>query len=325
MDIDRLHLRNCAPEELLSVINNTEMEQHFLPGGVLEVDIDRIYLDQAVVQRGRYGMGVLAKGAWPAGHVCLGFVRDTPSHATVNGFLCPTMSLQLYAEGTEVSYRAPPGSTWLAYCVNRDTLQDAVTTLYSEPLPIPQSGSVSVSLAPSSKQRLAACIDQLFTVAADSPNITRLDEVRSLENQLLYAAAGALVPVDRRSLATSKRHAAKRRRLMSQAEEYLRANMTEPFILGDCASAVGCSERMIERHFLAIYGVPPNQWFRSMKLDAARRELQRSRGESRGISDIAANWGFSHFGRFSGEYRRLFGETPGETLRNQGRVIFSSS
>lgn len=315
MDIDSLQLRNCAPEELTGVIDSTQMEQRFLPGGVLEVNIDRIYLGHAVVQRGRYGMGVLARGAWPAGHVCLGFVRDTPSHATVNGFLCPTMSLQLYSEGTEISYRAPPGSTWFAYCVKRDTLQEAVTTLYDAPLPIPQTGSVSACLAPSSRQRLADCIDELFIAASGPAAASKFHQIRALEARLLYEAARAVVPMDQRSAATSQRHAANRRRLISQAEDYLRSNIAKPFVLGECARAIGCSERMIERHFRAIYGVPPNIWFRCMKLEAVRKELRCAGKRDVHISDIATRWGFSHFGRFAVEYRRLFGETPSETLR----------
>tara|TARA_R110002049_G_scaffold308057_1_gene510748 strand:- start:199 stop:1149 length:951 start_codon:yes stop_codon:yes gene_type:complete len=315
MDMESLQLRNCAPEDLFGVVDSTQMEQRFLPGGVLEVDIDRVYLGHAVVQRGRYGMGVLARGAWPDGHVCLGFVRNTPSHATVNGFLCPTMSLQLYSEGTEVSYRAPPGSTWFAYCVKRDTLQEAVTTLYDEPLPIPQSGSVSACLAPLSKRRLADCIDDLFIAASGSPAESSYQQIRALETRMLYEAARAVVQIDRRSATTTRRHAANRRRLIAQAEDYLRANIAEPFVLGQCARAIGCSERMLERHFRAIYGVAPGAWFRCMKLEAVRRDLRYAGRRSANISDIAANWGFTHFGRFSVEYRRLFGETPSESLR----------
>jgi AraC-like DNA-binding protein len=33
------------------------------------------------------------------------------------------------------------------------------------------------------------------------------------------------------------------------------------------------------------------------------------------VTDIALDWGFCHFSRFSQEYRRLFGETPGKTLQ----------
>ena len=37
------------------------------------------------------------------------------------------------------------------------------------------------------------------------------------------------------------------------------------------------------------------------------------------MTDVALAWGFVHFGWFSQDYRRLFGETPSQTL-HRGRV-----
>jgi len=37
------------------------------------------------------------------------------------------------------------------------------------------------------------------------------------------------------------------------------------------------------------------------------------------VTDVALDWGFLHFGWFSQDYRRLFGETPSQTL-HRGRV-----
>ncbi|MFP5456117.1 MAG: helix-turn-helix domain-containing protein, partial [Alphaproteobacteria bacterium] len=33
------------------------------------------------------------------------------------------------------------------------------------------------------------------------------------------------------------------------------------------------------------------------------------------VSELALEWGFTHLGRFSAEYRRRFQELPSETLR----------
>jgi AraC-like DNA-binding protein len=39
----------------------------------------------------------------------------------------------------------------------------------------------------------------------------------------------------------------------------------------------------------------------------------------RNISSIAMGWGFTHLGRFSSDYKKLFGETPSETLKRVAR------
>jgi AraC-like DNA-binding protein len=52
-------------------------------------------------------------------------------------------------------------------------------------------------------------------------------------------------------------------------------------------------------------------WLRRMSL--ARRELRRAEAPAT-VTAIALSFGFSHLGRFSVEYRTLFGETPSQTL-----------
>jgi AraC family ethanolamine operon transcriptional activator len=74
--------------------------------------------------------------------------------------------------------------------------------------------------------------------------------------------------------------------------------------------------RTLQRYFRSIYGVTPHVWFRCMKLNAVRGELRQSSVATVRISDIAARWGFLHFGRFAEDYRKLFGERPKDTLRS---------
>jgi AraC family ethanolamine operon transcriptional activator len=52
----------------------------------------------------------------------------------------------------------------------------------------------------------------------------------------------------------------------------------------------------------------------AMRLNRVRRILARA-PEGVSVTDAATRFGFFHLGRFSGQYRRLFGELPFETLR----------
>ena len=49
-----------------------------------------------------------------------------------------------------------------------------------------------------------------------------------------------------------------------------------------------------------------------------RRLLDAAPGET--VTSLATQWGFFHLGRFSGLYRRQFGESPSETLRRSRAV-----
>jgi hypothetical protein len=79
MDYQRLVLERCDPDQLVAVIDGTEMRHRILPAGALNVRIEKLHLGSGVVQSGRYGMGVLADGALPGGGVTVGFILDAPA------------------------------------------------------------------------------------------------------------------------------------------------------------------------------------------------------------------------------------------------------
>ena len=67
--------------------------------------------------------------------------------------------------------------------------------------------------------------------------------------------------------------------------------------------------------FQEAFGISPGAYHRRLRLNGARRELSRSWARDVTIAQVALRWGFDHFGRFSVDYRHLFGETPSATLR----------
>jgi len=57
-----------------------------------------------------------------------------------------------------------------------------------------------------------------------------------------------------------------------------------------------------------------DMWDSHHCLNAVRRRLLAAEGTSGGVTAAARSHGFDHFGRFAGDYRRYFGESPRETL-----------
>ena len=106
----------------------------------------------------------------------------------------------------------------------------------------------------------------------------------------------------------------RRQMLASEAEAWLRQNLAAPLTIADVCQAVKASERTLHSAFRERLGTTPKLHLKALRLQAARRELLRGLPGTR-ITDVALNWGFLHFGWFSQDYRRLFGETPRQTLR----------
>jgi AraC-type DNA-binding domain-containing proteins len=59
----------------------------------------------------------------------------------------------------------------------------------------------------------------------------------------------------------------------------------------------------------------PARYVKAVRLNAVRRELRSVRDPFISIYDVAARWGFWHFGHFSADYKRQFAELPSDTLR----------
>ncbi len=99
------------------------------------------------------------------------------------------------------------------------------------------------------------------------------------------------------------------------AENYIRTHLREPFTLDDLTEAVGTSSSTLLRTFKIHHGVSPMQFVKQIRLKAVRRSLLAAEPENGIISLVAFEFGFRQMGRFSAEYRKVFGELPSETLR----------
>jgi AraC-like DNA-binding protein len=86
-----------------------------------------------------------------------------------------------------------------------------------------------------------------------------------------------------------------------------------PSIREVCA-VTGASYSTVERGFREIYGMGPKALMTAMRLSRARHGLLHP-SQTTTVTDVALQWGFFEFGRFSAQYRQRYGEVPSETLR----------
>jgi transcriptional regulator GlxA family with amidase domain len=104
------------------------------------------------------------------------------------------------------------------------------------------------------------------------------------------------------------------RQLVDEAEQLTLADVNEPLHISALCLALAVSERTLRKAFHRIHGLPPCRHLRMLRLSVARRALLIANCELTTVTEIAINFGFVELGRFSVEYRRLFGESPSQTL-----------
>ncbi len=99
-----------------------------------------------------------------------------------------------------------------------------------------------------------------------------------------------------------------------RAEEYMAARAGSFVSLAELAAISGVSVRTLHASFRAHRGYGPMTFLRERRFELARGQLLSAAPRDT-VARIASACGFEHLGRFSGGYRKRFGETPSQTLR----------
>jgi adenylate cyclase len=101
---------------------------------------------------------------------------------------------------------------------------------------------------------------------------------------------------------------------VKKAIAYLRASLCRPVSMAELVRHCGVPARTLNKHFRAFLDLSPMDYLRRLRLAAARETLLAA-GSGISVTAVARQYQFNHFGRFAGQYRRCFDESPSVTLR----------
>ena len=96
-------------------------------------------------------------------------------------------------------------------------------------------------------------------------------------------------------------------------EEVGCASLGEPRTVSDICAALTVNQRTLARAMHTVLGTTPSRYLHGLALREARAALLDSR--TRSVRQAALRCGFRDLGRFTADYRTVFGENPSETLR----------
>lgn len=152
---------------------------------------------------------------------------------------------------------------------------------------------------------------------ASSIRVLRTDGVQSLAwNEAQRDVTRALLDLYRfRAEGAPTGWSEHRHARVRSAVEYIHAHAHEPLTVSDIARAADLSVRGLQEAFQRALDRTPMQYLREVRLRRSHEDLQRAEPGQTSVAEVAARWGFTHMGRFSGEYLQRFGEYPKQTLR----------
>jgi len=98
--------------------------------------------------------------------------------------------------------------------------------------------------------------------------------------------------------------------------EAMEGAIAAPMPMAELARSVGMSERSMLRQFKAVLGIGPKQYFRTLRLDYAKRLLDNS---DLSIAEVADACGFESRASFSRAFRERFEISPSEQGKSTHR------
>jgi len=104
-----------------------------------------------------------------------------------------------------------------------------------------------------------------------------------------------------------------RQKALRLAVEFIEANCQYNPSIPDICTATGLSWRSLDRAFKECLGIGPKRYLMNLRLIQVRRQLKNAPPRTK-VIDVANDWGFWHMGDFAREYRKMFCESPAESL-----------
>jgi AraC-like DNA-binding protein len=99
-------------------------------------------------------------------------------------------------------------------------------------------------------------------------------------------------------------------------ERFIHEHAEQVVRIEELVSVSGVSARALFDGFRRFRSTTPMAYLRTIRLQRAREELLNA-DDGATVSSIASRWCFLELGRFADYYRKMYGETPSQTLRRR--------
>lgn len=314
--IVRRVIRGFDSNQLLEALRPGELEHRLLEPGAFEARLLCAETSASRLQVVQYSHAVALRGAWPSEQTAILFGLDLPDGAAVRGQPFPSGAIIIVEHGAIIDARFPARAAYAVLTIERQVLRsrtmepDIVATRFGAAAGMPLV--VSEPAARRLKGLLSAVLGELEFVSGASQTS---EFFAVLERDVLAAYVCALAATEKprgRGVSVLER----RNRLVQKAESYVSAHLDESIHIDALCKELGASPRALEYAFQGIYGMGAMRYLRTVRLNEVRKTLLRSGDpKTATVTAAAMEWGFWHLGEFAASYRRLFGETPSETLR----------
>lgn len=234
------------------------------------------------------------------------------AHGRINGRLGDANTIMIRPGNCEFELLTPADYTIYGIVIQRNALLSAADQMGCR---INWAQLASAEVLHVTKPEKIACLQTLAYLLSEDEMSSEHKPAASLAlpQQAVMTAMLSLLDTSEVDSAVSNSFM-RRQRIVAQARDYVLAHRDQAVTVPELCERLYVSRRTLQYCFEEVLGVSPIQYLRTIRLNGARRYLREDFSGYRTVQDVAADWGFWHFSQFSSDYRKLFGQSPSESL-----------
>jgi len=157
---------------------------------------------------------------------------------------------------------------------------------------------------------LSDTIENEWRRVLEEPNLfNNDDDLKVMENKIIKA-----IKCSFEGQTGERCHLTEGEKTALEVRSFLLNSLEETMSIQSIVEQFKTSDKTLQSSFKSLFGITPKRFINLLKLNKAHENLHHADALTTNVSDIAAKWGFSHFGRFAKEYNALFEVLPSETL-----------
>ena len=308
-----IHLSFSDCDAFKEVLKHEDAEITQIRAGSFVNSVSLVPLEHMVFRYGTKSTPWIACGTAAPGHVSLLMDLNYQSFPTSNGIRQESGPLvQLYGGGSEHCSMALDHGEYALVPIPNQILETSLRGLGIDFMPVMAGRFAALQPEYETFRMLLDTINSLRHGAEISPEIFLSRELRrTAERELLTRLAlviGAAEPPH------GMDYRIDRMKVFGKARAFLHERSHTPVYLAELCAATGVPERTLRDIFQSVLGVSPLKYLQLRRMRQVRQALQQADKRGHSVKEIALASGFWELGRFAVEYKRMFGESPSETL-----------
>lgn len=309
--LKQVHTRDFAEQaSLLHGWNQhyAQLSSGAFSGSISELLFDDIHLFKESTSRVLFQSGNLA-----ANVVAIGIPLATEGHGLFCGNAMHSASAHIFSGSDGFEFLSPPGLMMGGIAVSRGALIERLPEASQESVIANISHAHLKCVRPQKIHAVREFMHDVFDLCRESPALLQDTRFRQRLREITLTHV-AEVLADVPAAEDEDRLTPRRRwKIVMQARDYLSGMADTPVSVETLCMHLGVSRRTLQYCFQELLGMNPAAFLRAQRLNGVHQLLK----EAHSVTEAATAWGFWHFGHFSQEYKKLFGELPSDTWRRQ--------